>query len=77
MHLAASVGTPCVAIFAAVDWPGRWEPFGSGHQTFRRQVECEGCFTSNCFNNNQCLELINADEVYGACLQILNREETT
>ena len=31
MHLAASVATPCVAIFSARDNPGKWEPAGPGH----------------------------------------------
>src|SRR5262249_21962501 len=42
MHLAAAVGTPCVAVFSARDWPGRWYPYGSGHRVFRSRIECEG-----------------------------------
>src|SRR5437762_363249 len=36
MHLAGAVGTPCVAIFAAVDWIGRWKPFGESNRFFRK-----------------------------------------
>jgi heptosyltransferase-3 len=32
MHLAAAVGTPCVAIFSRRNPPGQWFPFGRGHQ---------------------------------------------
>jgi ADP-heptose:LPS heptosyltransferase len=32
MHLAAAVGTPCVAIFARHSLPGRWFPFGAEHK---------------------------------------------
>ena len=71
MHLAAAVGTPCVAIFAAIDWRGRWQPFGNVHSIFRKSVECEGCFTANCFNNHKCLDLIEIDEVHAACARIL------
>ncbi|MGE3465976.1 MAG: glycosyltransferase family 9 protein, partial [Pyrinomonadaceae bacterium] len=71
MHLAASVGTPCVAIFAAIDWPGRWLPFGNRNVCFRRRVECEGCHTADCFNARKCLDLISAAEVYEACSGIL------
>lgn len=71
MHLAAAMGTPCVAIFAATDWKGRWLPFGDKNQIFRRSVECEGCLTPDCFNNHKCLDLVAARDVYDACRQIL------
>jgi ADP-heptose:LPS heptosyltransferase len=32
MHLAASVGTRCVAVFSRRNPPGRWFPFGSNHK---------------------------------------------
>jgi len=71
MHLAAAVGTPCVAVFAAIDWVGRWEPFGEGHKIFRRSVECEGCHSPTCFNAGKCLALIAPDQVLAACMEIL------
>ena len=67
MHLAAAVGTPCVAIFAAIDWVGKWTPFGDNNRVFRKSVECEGCHTPTCFNNHKCLDLVTVDEVYAAC----------
>ena len=72
MHLAAAVGTPCVAIFAAIDWRGRWVPFGDGNLIFRKTVECEGCHTPDCFNQHKCLDLVNTNEVYEACDQIVH-----
>lgn len=71
MHIAGAVGTPCVAIFAAHDYPGRWHPFGENHKIFRERVECEGCFAPKCFNNQKCLSLINVENVYQACLKLL------
>lgn len=71
MHLAGSVGTPCVAVFAAIDYVGRWTPYGEGHKIFRERVECEGCFTPDCFNNHKCLNLISPENVYRACVEIL------
>ncbi len=71
MHLAAAVGTKCVAIFAAVDYPGRWYPFGSGHKIFREQVSCEGCQTPLCFNDHLCLEKIQIGSVLAGCREIL------
>jgi ADP-heptose:LPS heptosyltransferase len=32
MHLAASQGTPCVALFGSYNRPHRWYPFGAGHR---------------------------------------------
>lgn len=73
MHLAATVKTPCVAVFAATDYQGRWYPFGSDNQIFRKVVECEGCHTPQCFNDHKCLKLISVDEVYLACKKIIER----
>lgn len=74
MHLAGSVGTPCAAVFAATDYPGRWTPYGDEHKIFRKRVECETCFAPKCFNAHKCLRLISPDEVYAACAEILDRD---
>ena len=71
MHLAAAVGTPCVAIFAAIDWPGRWYPFGADNWVFRVPVDCEGCLLPVSKNSGKCLEMIGVEEVYAACSEIL------
>lgn len=73
MHLAGSMGVPCAAVFAAIDYVGRWTPYGSGHKIFRERVECEGCFAPVCFNNHKCLNLISPDRVYQACVEILQK----
>lgn len=74
MHLASAVGTPCVAIFAAVDWIGRWDPFGQGNRLFRSAFHCEGCEPGGCVNKNRCLELIPKEEVYRECVRQINCE---
>jgi heptosyltransferase III len=71
MHLAASVKTPCVAVFAAIDYAGRWHPYGNGHTVFRDKIACEGCYLSVCPFENQCLKNISAEEVLAACEKIL------
>ena len=73
MHLAAAVGTPCVAVFAAIDWVGKWTPFGDNNRVFRKSVECEGCHSPICHNNHKCLDLVTVDEVYNACAEILGK----
>jgi ADP-heptose:LPS heptosyltransferase len=73
MHLAASVGTPCVAIFSARDNPGRWEPPGDGHIVLRSDVPCAGCMLTDCIEHaRRCLTAITVGDVVDAaerCLQ--------
>ncbi|HTK37882.1 MAG TPA: glycosyltransferase family 9 protein, partial [Pyrinomonadaceae bacterium] len=71
MHLASAVGVPCVAIFSAADRAGQWEPFGNNNYVLRKRVECEGCGLDICCFQNMCLDLISADEVYAACVGVL------
>lgn len=67
MHLAAAARVPCVGIFAAVDWPGRWYPYGSGHIVLRRSVPCEGCQLQVCLERELiCLRQIEVNEVLAA-----------
>ncbi len=63
MHLAASAGVRCVALFSARDWPGRWFPYGKGHVVHRIAVPCEGCRLDVCDRGNLCLTQIGAEEV--------------
>ncbi len=70
MHLAAAVGVPCVAVFAAIDYPGRWVPFGDNNVILRKAVPCEGCHSPICKFNHECLE-IGVEEVYRACVSVL------
>lgn len=39
MHLAAAVGTKCVAVFSTHNLPGQWYPFGEGHEILYPQGE--------------------------------------
>lgn len=47
-HLAAAVGTRCVAIYSGHNWPGRWDPLGTGHFILREPVPCAGCLKRVC-----------------------------
>lgn len=71
MHLASAVKTPCVTIFAATDYQGRWYPHGKDNRIIRKTVECEGCHTPECFNEHLCLKLVSVDEVFEACKKII------
>jgi len=66
MHLAAAVGTKCVAIFSAHSYPGQWEPYGEGHIILRKDVECSPCYLMECPKGNLCINLIAVEEVINA-----------
>jgi hypothetical protein len=64
MHLAASVGTPCVAIFSARELPGVWYPYGVRHQVIYHHTECFGCRLDECIENQmKCIRSISVEEV--------------
>ncbi|HEY3350325.1 MAG TPA: glycosyltransferase family 9 protein [Thermoanaerobaculia bacterium] len=72
MHLAASVGRRCVAIFSARNAPGRWEPWGNGHVVLRKTVPCEGCGLNVCMiEGKRCLMEITIAEAQAACDAVL------
>jgi len=76
MHIAAAVETPCVAIMSALDWPGHWNPYGSGHTVLRRSVPCEGCLLKVCERERmRCLKEITVEDVVNACTRILLRSD--
>jgi ADP-heptose:LPS heptosyltransferase len=78
MHLAASVATPCVAIFSARDNPGKWEPAGPGHIVLRHEVPCAGCMLETCVDHDlACLKTISVDEVLTAVCGRLEQLRTT
>jgi len=72
MHLSAAVGTPCVVIMSAQDWPGHWNPYGTAHTVLRRSVPCEGCLLRVCEEEAmRCLKEIGVEEVVEACKGLL------
>jgi heptosyltransferase-3 len=77
MHLAAAVGTSCVAIFSSRDHPGRWDPYGRNHIILRNEPACAGCLLEVCTEREMiCLKQISVQEVVNAVQQILRREST-
>jgi heptosyltransferase III len=67
MHLAAAVGTPCVAIFAARNLPRQWFPYGPHHRILYHRVECAGCGLETCIEQQKkCILSITVDEVLSA-----------
>ncbi len=74
MHLAAAVGTPVVAIFAARNIPRQWFPFGKQHKVVYHRVECWGCGLETCIEQQKkCLLSITVDEVIAAVRERLGQ----
>jgi ADP-heptose:LPS heptosyltransferase len=64
MHLAASVATPCIALFAARNVPRQWFPFGANHRVLYHPVDCMGCGLETCIEQRKkCLLSITVEEV--------------
>lgn len=67
MHLAAASGVKCVGIFPARNPPGRWFPFGEGHQILYHRVSCSPCELNVCIEEGKrCILSITVDEVMDA-----------
>jgi heptosyltransferase-3 len=72
MHLAAMVGTPCVAVFSAREARGRWEPFGTDHIVLRSETPCAGCMLEECeAEANRCLTAIQVEHVVRAAVRAI------
>lgn len=62
MHIAAAVGTPCVALFGPTD-PRLQGPYGAGHQIVTAAgVPCLGCNRTAC-DHTSCMTTLSVAEV--------------
>ena len=74
MHVAATMGVPCVAIFSARAKPGEWFPRGENHSVLYHKTPCWDCGLQECIvNKKACILSITVDEVFTALLQQLAR----
>lgn len=75
-HLAACVGTPCVAIFGARNLPGRWYPRGNQNKIIYHETDCAGCGLEICNEQQKkCILSISIDEVQNAVIELLNNKK--
>jgi heptosyltransferase-2 len=70
MHVAASVGTPTVAIFGATDHVGTG-PTGDRARVVREPVECSPCLLRECPIDHRCMTGVSAGRVADVALELL------
>ncbi len=66
MHLAAAVGTPCVALFSAQSPPGQWYPRGDENIVLLAKSRCETCAEPCKQINGKCILTISVEAVSAA-----------
>ncbi len=71
MHMAAALRVPVIGLFGPSD-PAVWGPWGDGHRTFYKGLDCRACFHPDCFRGEQnCMRLITLEEVWEAVRKML------
>lgn len=72
MHVAAAVGTKCIAVFGAQYPEHLWHPYGDDHVVIRRRPACRNCFLSECTRfATRCITETSVDDVWQACARAL------
>ncbi|WP_334138747.1 glycosyltransferase family 9 protein [Thermovirga lienii] len=74
MHLASALGVPTVGVFGPSK-PDRYGPWGNQHRVVLAPVPCAPCNDRGCVMGDdfRCLELVESQEVYGACAELLSQ----
>lgn len=74
MHMAAAVGTPCIAIFSSRNRRGHWFPFGNQHRVLYTSLPCQACGLSVCVElQKRCIMSISVNAVHDAVVDLLRQ----
>lgn len=74
MHLAASVGLSCVAVFSCLNPRGIWFPHGENHRILYPNGPCEACRSGACqYMNRGCIRQISTSQVLQAVESLLRK----
>jgi len=72
MHMAASLGTPVLAVFGPTDRK-RTGPYGARHRVVAGNLRCQPCFAKQCrFRDGSCLCAVTSASVTTAALEMLH-----
>ena len=73
MHIAATMGTPVVALFGPT-YPQRWGPRGGLTEVIYKGLDCRACYHPTCLRgDDSCMQQITVDEVFTAASRMLER----
>lgn len=73
-HLAACMGTPCVAIFSCINRPRQWFPKGKNNRILLPDTDCARNGLNRCSNpNGKCIETIDCKEVEQAVVELMDK----
>ena len=70
MHVAASLGTPLVAVFGSTDWR-ETAPVGDASRVVREPTECAPCILRECPIDHRCMTRVGVDRVASEALELL------
>ena len=75
MHLAAAMGTPCVALFGP-SGEHEWRPWRVAHRVVATGHPCRPCGNDGCGGGkvSECLTTLDVDPVYAAAQELLASE---
>ena len=77
MHLAAAVGTPCVAMFSSRNQPGEWFPHGRRHRVLYQPMPCQGCGLDVCVERQKaCIRSITIEASFAAVMHLATRADS-
>ena len=76
-HMAAALGTPQITLFGPTD-PAVYAPINPKAMVVRHDLPCSPCYnartTAECrFGHVNCMRLLEPDEVYQACMRVLQK----
>jgi len=70
MHVAASVGTPFVALFGPTD-PRKHISPARDYRVLYKEMACSPCYRPVCLKSRRCISSITPKEVYGAVMEVI------
>ena len=76
MHLAACMGTPCVAVFSCINQPRQWFPRGDKNKLLFPNTDCAHSGQKTCVNDKKCILSIDPAEVETAVLEIVGKKRS-
>lgn len=78
LHLAATFGTPSIALFGPTI-ASKWQPPGSQHAMIQKPGYCEGCVgwhpVARCLHNGACMKAISVEEVCHSVELLLHKKD--